>query len=105
MTKRFTPKASDFTMLLADTQRDIAKLQRQLKELKAKEDSLATYLKKFFDQGVTEVEHGDTTLTVNYAETNRSYLDHKKVIAILAKAGKTAPRTETSVVSFKVKKG
>jgi hypothetical protein len=105
MTKRFTPKASDFTSLLADTQKDISRLKAQLAELEAKERNLKGYLSKFFDQGVTEVDYGDKTLIVTYTESERNYLDQQKAKVLLARAGMKVPTFTSKVLTFKVKKG
>ena len=87
MTKRFTPKASDFTALLADTQKDISRLRAQLAELEAKERNLKGYLSQFFDYGTTEVDYGDNVLVVTFSETERKKL----------------PQNTVNVLTFKVK--
>jgi len=103
MTKRFTPKASDYTLRMADVQAQIAKLKNQLDFLTAEETSLKGYLMQYFDQGATEVDFGNKKVTVNFASTSRTYLNQEKAKAMLAKLGKRIPQFETEVITFKAK--
>ena len=103
MTKRFSPKASDYTVRMAEVQARKAKLQRQVRELEAEEVALKAYLLAFYDVGDTTVDTGNKDLTVSYNETERTYLNQEKAIALLAKAGKKVPYFTTTVTTFKVK--
>lgn len=103
MTKRFTPKASDYTKRMADVQKEMASLRAKLNILEAEERSLKSYLADFFDEGNTEVLYGNKTLLVSYSESTRTYLDQDKAKALLVAAGKKVPQTQTTIVSFKVK--
>lgn len=103
MTKRFTPKASDYTQRMADVQKKKAALVKQLRELKAEETALKAFLIPFYDEGKTEVETADGELLVSYASFVREYLDHDKAIAIITKAGKKVPYNVVTVETFKVK--
>lgn len=104
MTKRFSPKAGDYTARLADLQLKKQELRDQLKQLEAEEASLEKYLLPFYDQGKTLVEtvNGEE-LTVSYSTSERQYLDQEKAIALLTRAGKRVPYFKRSFVSFKVK--
>lgn len=103
MTKRFTPKASDYTQRLADLQVKKAKLMKELRALEADETALKAYLMPFYDEGVTEVDTGSTDLRVNYAVVPRQYLDQDKAISLLTRAGKKIPYFTVDVVTFRVK--
>jgi hypothetical protein len=103
MTKRFTPKASDFTQRMADLQARKAKLVKELRELEKEENALKSFLLPFYDEGKTEVDTGETTLTVNFSVQPRTYLDQDKAIAILNKMGKKVPYFQVDIINFKVK--
>lgn len=103
MTKRFTPKASDYTVRMAEVQAKKVKLQRQLRALEAEEVALKAFLMPFYNTGDTEVDTGTTTLTVSYSEVPRTLLDQDRAIAIITKLGKKVPYFTVPVVSFKVK--
>jgi hypothetical protein len=103
MTKRFTPKASNYTERMAEVQAKKAKLQRQLRALEAEEVALKAFLMPFYNTGDTEVDTGTTTLTVSYSEVPRTLLDQDRAIAIITKLGKKVPYFTVPVVSFKVK--
>lgn len=103
MTKRFTPKASDYTQRMADLQRKKAKLVRELRALDAEETALKAFLIPFYEEGQTEVETADGELMVTYATTTRQYLDHDKAISIIVRAGKKVPYNPVDIVTFKVK--
>lgn len=103
MTKKFTLKASDATMRMAELQARKARLQRKLKELSSEEVALKAYLMPYYDAGETEVEVGGKVLRVNFATQERQYLDQQKVIALIKRMGKEVPTFTTEVVTFKVK--
>ena len=104
MTKRFTPKASDYTQRMADLQEKKAKLAKELRELDAEEAALKAFLLPFYDEGQTAVETADgTELKVTYSSFDREYLDQDKAIAIIVKAGKKVPYNTVHFESFKVK--
>jgi hypothetical protein len=103
MTKRFTPKASDYTKRLAEVQAKKAKLQRELRALDAEEVALRAFLMPFYNTGDTEVDTGASTLVVSYAETQRTLLDQERAVALITKLGKKVPYYTTNVVTFKVK--
>ena len=104
MTKRFSPKAGDYTARLADLQLKKQELRDQLKQLEAEEASLEKYLLPFYDQGKTLVETvNGQDLTVSYSVTTRRYVDQAKAIALLEKLNKRVPYFTSDVVSFKVK--
>lgn len=102
MTKRFTPKASDYTVRMADVQARKAKLQKALRELEAEENALKAFLLPFYDEGVCNVDAG-RLLEVNYSSSERTYLNQDRAIEMLVRAGKKVPYFTTNVVSFKVK--
>lgn len=103
MTKRFSPKASDYTVRMAEVQARKAKLQRQVRELEAEEVALKAYLLAFYDVGDTVVDTGNGDLNVTYTESERTYLNQDKAIALLTRAGKKVPYFTTTVTTFKVK--
>lgn len=103
MTKRFTPKASDFTLRMAELQARKAKLARQLRELEAEETALKAFLMPYYDEGQTQVDTGTKQVTVSFSTTPRSYLDQDKAIALLNRAGKKVPYFTVDVTTFKVK--
>lgn len=103
MTKRFTPKASDYTTRMAEVQSKKAKLQRQLRALEAEEVALKAFLMPFYNTGDTEVDTGESTLVVSYSETDRTLLNQDRAIQMLTKLGKKVPYFTVPVVSFKVK--
>jgi len=103
MTKRFTPKASDYTAKLADVQARALTLRKELAVLDAEERALKAFLMPFYDQGACEVERADGNLMVNYSVVERVYLDQEKARALLAKLGKKAPEFPVDVVTFRVK--
>lgn len=103
MTKRFTPKASDYTQRLADLQADKAALVKRLRQIEAEEVALKAFLMPFYNEGLTDVEYGDHSLRLNYTTQQREYLDQDKAIALLTKAGKKVPYFTTNVTTFKVK--
>lgn len=103
MTKRFTPKASDYTTRMAAVQAKKLKLQRELRALEAEEVALKAFLMPFYNTGDTEVDTGDSTLVVSYSETDRTLLNQERAIHMLTKLGKKVPYFTVPVVSFKVK--
>lgn len=104
MTKRFSPKAGDYTARLAELQIKKQELRNQLKQLEAEEASLEKFLLPFYEQGKTLVETANgEELTVTYSVSERQYLDHEKAIALLTRAGKRVPYFKRDVLTFKVK--
>jgi hypothetical protein len=103
MTKRFSPKASDYTVAYAANQKKIAHLKKQLREAEALEVSLKAYLMPFYGEGHTTVTAGAKTLDVLYATTERTYLNQDRARAMLAKLGKQAPEFEVTVTTFKIR--
>lgn len=103
MIKRFTPKASDYTMRMAVVQAQMVKLKKQMDVLAAEEASLKGYLMNYFDQGTTEVDFGNKTVEVSFGSTTRTYLNQEKAKVLLEKAGKRIPTFEAEVVTFKCK--
>jgi hypothetical protein len=102
MTKRFTPKASDYTLRMADVQAKLSKLKQQVQALEEEERALKAYLIDFYDQGETEVDAGKAQLVVKYSESDRIYLDQEKAKAMLLAQGKKIPQFASIVVTFKV---
>ena len=103
MTKRFSPKASDYTVTYAANQKKIAYLKKQLRDAEALEVSLKAYLMPFYDEGHTTVTAGNKTLDVNFSQTERTYLDQDKARAIITKMGKKVPEFEVVITTFKIK--
>ena len=104
MTKRFTPKASTYTERLSKVQAEMLIMKKKLSALQEEERSLQAFLIPFYDQGQTEVEVGSQTLTVQYSESERTYLDQQKARNLIAKLGRKAPEFTSTVVTFKVSK-
>lgn len=103
MTKRFTPKTSDYTARMAEVQAKISKLKKLLAPLEAEEVSLKAFLMPYFNVGNTDVETADGTLHVCYSEQERIYLDQIKARALLARLGKKPPEFKAQIVTFKIK--
>jgi hypothetical protein len=104
MTKRFTPKASDYTARMAVVQKKMARLKKELSVLEAEERSLKAYLPSYYDEGHTLVELADgTQLDVNYSTSERTYLDQDKAVALLDRLGKKVPRFNVTIETFKVR--
>ena len=103
MTKRFSPKASDYTVAFAANQKKIAYLKKQLRDAEALEVSLKAYLMPFYDEGHTTVTAGTKTLDVSYSTSERFYLDQDKARAIITKLGKKVPEFSTTITLFKIK--
>ena len=105
MTKRFTPKASDYTLRLAEVQAKIKKLKSSLAVLEEEGRSLTDFLVGFYEVGQTEVVmSGSTGLVVSYQDHVRSYLDQEKAKRLLTNLGKKIPMTKVTVTTFSVKK-
>ncbi len=103
MTKRFTPRASDYTARLAQVQAETASLHRKLANLDAEERALKAFLLPFYDDGITEVSREQGDLKVSLSVTQREYLDQNKARAIITRLGKKVPTFVVDVTSFKVK--
>lgn len=103
MTKRFTPKASDYTQRMADLQARKAKLVKELRVLEKEENALKAFLIPFYDEGRTDVDSGTTHLEVQYSVQPRSYLDQDKAVAMLNRLGKKVPYFQVNIINFKVK--
>jgi hypothetical protein len=104
MTKRFTPKASTYTVQLASVQAKLALLKAQVQALEAEQSSLVEYLTDFYEEGHTSVESSGRSYLVKFSTSEREYLDQKKAMAIIAKAGKKVPKFTSTLTSFKVVK-
>lgn len=103
MTKRFSPKASDYTVRLATVQANMVAARRKLAELETEERALKAFLLPFYDEGVTTVEAGNRNLTVNFGTTFRSYMDQEKARLLIAKLGKKVPEFSVDIITFKAK--
>lgn len=103
MTKRFSPKASDYTLALAANQKKIAYLKKQLRDAEALEVSLKAYLMPFYDEGHTTVTSGNKTLDVSFSTSERTYLDQEKARALITKLGKKVPEFVSTITLFKIK--
>lgn len=103
MTKRFSPKASSYTVRLATVQAEMVKIRKQLAILDAEERALKAFLMPFYDEGQTEVDAGTDQLMVNFSTSTRDYLDQEKARVMLARLGKKVPEFSSSVITFKVK--
>lgn len=104
MTKRFSPKAGHYTALLAEVQRDIAKLKRNLAEMEARERSIKAFLVPFYEEGKFEVTADGKEFQVNFSQSTRSYLNQDRAKDMIINMGKKVPMFETNVVTFKVKR-
>lgn len=104
MTKRFSIRASDLTVRLSDIQARKEALRRELANLEVEEDSLQTFLRPYYDQGLTEVSVGNATFLVKISESERTYLNQKKAYAMIASMGKKAPTFKSVVKTFSVTK-
>ena len=103
MTKRFSPKAGDYTERLAVIQAKQAKLRRELSALEVEERAMKAYLMPFYDTGKTEVSGLSHDLTVNYSVNDRQILDQEKAKLIIVNSGKKVPFVKVSVTTFNVK--
>ena len=103
MTKRFTPRASEYTERLAKVQQQISVLKKKLAPLEQEERDLKVFLIPFYDLGQTAVESGNKEFTVTYSESVRLYMDQEKVTKMLVAAGRKVPQYDVTIQSFKVK--
>lgn len=103
MTKRFTPKASDYTVRMAAVQAKKAKLMKELRALEAEETALKAFLLPFYDEGKTVVDTGSKDLEVIYTVAQRQYLNQERAVEIILNMGKKVPYFTTDVTTFKVK--
>ena len=103
MTKRFTPKASEYTVQLAAVQARLTRMRRKVAEVEAEERALVSYLTPFYNKGKVEVDAAGKIIIVSYSVFDKVYMDQERARALLLRAGKKVPQYVVHINTLKAK--
>ncbi len=103
MTKRFTPKAGQYTARLAEVQKEVAALKAKVRLLEEEADELVVFLKPFYDLGYEELEYGNKVISVDYSTFTRKVFNQYAAQKLLLSLNKRPPMKNLDIIKFNVK--
>lgn len=97
-------KIVDYANELAQVQKDLAKANAKVKELKEQEDSLITFLAaRSRNEPFQFTGSDDYVMLIMFNESERFILDQQRARALLTKLGKKVPMKRSTWVSATIR--